>query len=98
MRFLFCETYSLLLSYAGNYIITGRKLEGYECRYEFNRNKSLSSISGLLFSPRFPQNYKPNLTCAYRIHGLPEEQIRIVFTTIHLMSNMSKLVVLFHLV
>jgi hypothetical protein len=50
-------------------------------------SSSSMSKTGRIFSPRFPQNYRPQSACYYQFHAWSNERIQIQFTSIDLEPN-----------
>ncbi|CAL1541363.1 unnamed protein product [Lymnaea stagnalis] len=65
-----------------NYLITGSRVEGHKCMFDFHSN--ISHHSGRFFSPGYPQDYKPNSSCRFRFFARLGERVRLLFTNIQL--------------
>ncbi|CAB3376899.1 Hypothetical predicted protein [Cloeon dipterum] len=70
----------------GLFLTDGQKVAGTHCDYLFaSSNFSLSK--GKFFSPRFPSNYPPGVSCNYRFAGRSQERVRVVFEELNLQKG-----------
>ncbi|XP_065340086.1 suppressor of lurcher protein 1-like isoform X2 [Cloeon dipterum] len=68
------------------FLTDGQKVAGTHCDYLFaSSNFSLSK--GKFFSPRFPSNYPPGVSCNYRFAGRSQERVRVVFEELNLQKS-----------
>uniref|UniRef100_A0A1I8JER6 Cubilin n=2 Tax=Macrostomum lignano TaxID=282301 RepID=A0A1I8JER6_9PLAT len=67
---------------ADQYQTSGTRVDGSTCDYEFL--SSSAHKSGQFYSPAYPQNYQPGMTCNYHFRALAGERVRIDFEAIDL--------------
>lgn len=60
---------------------------GMPCVYDFYSNKNVKR--GSFFSPLYPQNYPPGVSCLYVFHGMRDERVIVAFQNIRLASHIS---------
>ena len=62
--------------------VGGNRRWGTQCTYDFYSKQGFKD--GRFFSPRYPQNYPPNVNCQYVFYGMKNERVKITFQNIQL--------------
>uniref|UniRef100_A0A5K3EXK8 CUB domain-containing protein n=1 Tax=Mesocestoides corti TaxID=53468 RepID=A0A5K3EXK8_MESCO len=70
---------------SSNYKVNGDHLRGTECSYVIQSSQSKRLlVSGRIVSPRFPNDYPPNVRCAYTFLGRRNERVVIAVRLLQL--------------
>jgi hypothetical protein len=82
----YCENHSFVLTTSSNNALLRMKTDvslskrGFLLRYAINCNRTIYADSGVIESPNFPNEYPPNLNCAWKIVVSKGNKINLQFT------------------